>query len=171
MLARVQRERGVALIILYKRVKAGLWVLLAVALAVLSRMGLEQELLAFADHLRHHAGAWSVELAELVMRAASGRGLHVVELALVADAGMSLVEAWALSRGHAWGPWLVIVTTGSLLPFEIVALVRKPHAVRVMVLLVNAAIVAYLVNKERREWRERAASKGLAGGEGTPGGP
>jgi uncharacterized membrane protein (DUF2068 family) len=155
----MHRERGVTLIIFYKFGKAGVWLILAGVIAVMTRMGLGAHLLALADHLRHHAGAWSLELAELVTRAATGRGLWVVVVALVADAAVSLVEGWALWRGHAWGSWLVIGATGSLLPFEVVALLRHPHLVRLAVLVVNAAIVAYLVRKERREIRQSAQGR------------
>jgi uncharacterized membrane protein (DUF2068 family) len=147
----MRRERGVVLIITYKVGKAAIFAVFAVVLAVLTYMGLGHRLLAFADDLRHHTGAWSLALAELVTRAATGRTLWTVVLALGADATMSLFEGWALWRGHAWGPWLVVVSTGSLLPFEIVALARHPHPVRAAVLAVNAAIVIYLVRKVRRD--------------------
>jgi uncharacterized membrane protein (DUF2068 family) len=77
-------------------------------------------------------------------------------VALVADGAASLVEAWALSRGHWWGPWLVVATTSALLPFELVALARHPHVGRFVVLAINAAIVAYLVVRTRRERQELA---------------
>jgi uncharacterized membrane protein (DUF2068 family) len=156
----VQRERGVVLIIAYKLGKAALWLVLAAVIAVMTGMGLGADLLGLADHLRHHAGAWSLELADVVTRAATRRGLWTVVVALVADALMSVLEGWALWHGHWWGPWLVVVSTGSLLPFEVVAFLRHPHAVRAAVFLVNLAIVAYLA---RKALRERAARKTSVG--------
>jgi uncharacterized membrane protein (DUF2068 family) len=156
----VQRERGVVLIIAYKLGKAVLWLVLAAVIAVMTGMGLGADLLGLADHLRHHAGAWSLELADVVTRAATRRGLWTVVVALVADALMSVLEGWALWHGHWWGPWLVVVSTGSLLPFEVVAFLRHPHAVRAAVFLVNLAIVAYLA---RKALRERAARKTSVG--------
>jgi uncharacterized membrane protein (DUF2068 family) len=148
---RRRRERGLVVIIAYKFVKGGLWLVFAVVILGLMRVGLGDRLLGFADHLRHHSRAWSLELAELVVRAASRRGLVTVVVALVADGAMSLLEGWALWHGHWWGPWLVVVATGSLLPFEIVAIAHKPHAIRVILFFVNLAIVVYLARKALRD--------------------
>ena len=146
------------LIIAYKVGKAILFTVFAVVLAVMTRMGLGHRLLALADDLRHHAGAWSVALAELVTRAASGRTLWTVVVALGADAAMSLFEGWVLWRGHAWGTWVVVVSTASLLPFEIVAFVRHRQAVRAAIFVLNAVIVFYLLRKARREAKSKSGA-------------
>jgi uncharacterized membrane protein (DUF2068 family) len=159
-IAAVQRERGVVLIIAYKLGKAALWFVLAAIIAVMTGMGLGADLLGLASHLRHHTGAWSLELADLVTRAASRRGLWTIVVALVADGLVSVLEGWALWHGHWWGPWLVVVATGSLLPFEVVSFARRPHLVRAMVFLLNVAIVAYLARKAVRERLARRASAG-----------
>jgi uncharacterized membrane protein (DUF2068 family) len=145
----------VVLIIGYKLIKGVLWLAFAVVLLVLMRFGLEVRVLGLADHLRHHAGAWSVALGRLVAHAASRRGLFVIVVALIADGVASLVEGWALVHGRWWGPWLVVVTTASLLPFEVMAFVRHRHAVRAAVFFANAAIAWYLARTALREHRER----------------
>jgi uncharacterized membrane protein (DUF2068 family) len=109
--------------------------------------------------VRHHSGAWSLELADLLVRASTRRGLWTLFVALIADGVLTLVEAWALIHGHWWGPWLVVVATGSLLPFEVVALVRHPHVSRVLLLAVNLLIVWYLGRKALREHRERVSHR------------
>ena len=151
----MQRERGVVLIIAYKFIKAATWFVLAAVIAVMTGMGLGADLLGLAGHLRHHTGAWSLELADLVTRAATRRGLWTIVVALAADGLMSVVEGWALWHGHWWGPWLVVVATGSLLPFEVLSFARHPHVVRAFVFLLNLAIVVYLARKALRERRER----------------
>ena len=104
------------------------------------RMGLGDEILGLGRRTcATTRGAWSLELADLLVRASTRRGLWTLFVALVADGALTLVEAWALIRGHWWGPWLVVVATGSLLPFEVVALVRHPHLSRVVLLALNVA--------------------------------
>jgi uncharacterized membrane protein (DUF2068 family) len=152
-IAAVHREPGLVLIIAYKLAKGGLWLVFAAVLVATMRMGLGDRMLGVAAHLRHHSGAWSIQLAELVVRAATRRGLWIITVALTLDGLLSLVEGWALVRGHWWGPWLVVAATGSLLPFEVVAFVRHPHAVRGAVFVANVAIVAYLARKALRERR------------------
>jgi uncharacterized membrane protein (DUF2068 family) len=153
----VRRERGLTIIIAYKLIKGGLWLVFAVALLGLMQVGLGDDLLGLAEHLRHHSRAWTLALADLLVRASTRRGLWTLFVALVADGTLTLVEAWALIRGHWWGPWLVVVATGSLLPFEVVALARHPHVSRFILLAVNVLIVAYLARKALREHRERAS--------------
>jgi uncharacterized membrane protein (DUF2068 family) len=152
----VRRERGLVIIIAYKLVKGGLWLVFAVVTVVLMRMGLGDRLLNVAEHLRHHSRAWSLYVADLVVRAASRRGLWAIVVALLADGILSLVEGWALLHGHWWGPWLVVVATGGLLPFELVAIARRAHPVRVLLFLVNLVIVVYLARHALHEHRERA---------------
>jgi len=158
-LAVARRERGLTLILWYKFVKGGAQLVLAAAVVVLMHMGLGQDLLGLAEHLRHHARAWTLYLADLLVSASTARGLWILTVAMTADGGFSLFEGWALSRGHWWGPWLVVAATGSLLPFELVALVRHPHWGRVTVLVLNVAIVWYLARKAMREHRERVATR------------
>jgi len=151
----VRRERGLAIIIGYKLIKGGLWLVFAVILLFLMQMmGIGEEILGVADHVRQHSGAWSLMLADLLVRASTQRGLWTLFVALIADGVLTLVEAWALLKGHWWGPWLVVVATGSLLPFELVALVRHPHVPRVLLLAVNLLIVGYLGRKALREHRD-----------------
>ncbi|HEX3344735.1 MAG TPA: DUF2127 domain-containing protein [Polyangiaceae bacterium] len=156
----MRRERGLALIIAYKLIKGGLWLVFAVILVIAMQMGIGDDLLGVSQQLRHHSGAWSLELADLLVRASTRRGLWTLFVALLADGTLTLVEAWALLRGHWWGPWLVVAATSSLLPFEVIALVRHTHVSRALLLAVNLLIVGYLVRKALREHRERVSHRG-----------
>jgi uncharacterized membrane protein (DUF2068 family) len=153
----VRRERGLVVIIAYKLVKGGLWLCLATAVLVAMRAGTTDSLLGWAEHLHHHSRAWSVALAELLVRASTRRGLWTLFVAFAADGSLTLLEGWALWRGHWWGPWLVVIATGSLLPFEIVLLARHPHLSRALLLAVNAVIVWYLARKALRDHRARVS--------------
>jgi uncharacterized membrane protein (DUF2068 family) len=48
-----------------------------------------------------------------------------------------------------WAEWLTIIITSSLIPFEIYEICRHPTAIKVAVLLINVAIVAYLLYRIR----------------------
>jgi uncharacterized membrane protein (DUF2068 family) len=167
-IVRVQRERGLVIIIAYKLIKGGLWLVLATTIAVMTRMGLGNHLLGLAEHLRLHAHAWSLRLADLAVRASSRRALHTIVVALLADGTVTLLEGWALVRGHWWGPWLVVVATGSLLPFEVLSLARHAHVIRAIVLLVNLAIVVYLTRTALREGRLRRLERLAPGSDASP---
>ena len=69
-----------------------------------------------------------------------------------------LVEATGLWLQKRWAEYLTIVATGSFIPFEIYELVREVTAPRIVALVVNVAVVIYLIVRLRRNHRERAGS-------------
>jgi uncharacterized membrane protein (DUF2068 family) len=157
----VHRERGVAIIIAYKLVKAGLWFVLAVTIVVMMQVGLGDRLLGVAAHLRLHAHPWSLALADLAVKASSRHSLWKITIALLADGSLTLLEGWSLLHGRWWGPWLVVFATGSLVPFEVASILRHVHLTRVLILVVNLVIVVYLARKavlEARESRKHAVT-------------
>jgi uncharacterized membrane protein (DUF2068 family) len=137
---------GLRLIVGYKLVKALAELLLGVVLLFLGLAGLADHLQAVALSFRHHAAeAWSIALADRLVRAATERNLLVVALASILDGVVSSVEGWALHRRYGWSRWLVVGATACLLPFEVAALVRHLTAGRIALLSMNALIVVYLV--------------------------
>jgi uncharacterized membrane protein (DUF2068 family) len=155
----VQRDRGLVLIIGYKLVKGTLWLIFAAVILVMMHMGLGDRLMGIAEHLRQHAHAWSLRLADLLVKASSRRALWTITVALLADGSLTLVEGWALLHGHWWGPWLVVVATSLLLPFEVISLVHHPRVLRAAILLVNLAIVVYLARSASRDRHVRRPAK------------
>jgi len=64
-------------------------------------------------------------------------------------AGLFVTEGiglWFLKR---WAEWLTIVITGSLIPVEIYEIYRHPTPARILLLILNIAVVAYLVYRIR----------------------
>jgi uncharacterized membrane protein (DUF2068 family) len=147
---------GLRLIVTYKFTKAVLQVAAAVLLFYGAAHGLNARLAELAERLREHAvHAWSnVFAAALIRFTHSKHSLTFTAYALLADAGLSSVEGWAISRGHTWGEWLVVVTTAGLIPFEIRALMHHLRVGRVVLLILNVVIVAYLIMNIR--FRRRA---------------
>jgi len=58
-------------------------------------------------------------------------------------------EGVALHLRKPWARWFTVGATCSLVPIEVYEIVREPHVGRVLVLVVNVAIVVYLI--KRRE--------------------
>jgi uncharacterized membrane protein (DUF2068 family) len=147
---------GLRLITIYKFTKAVLQVAAAVLLFYGAAHGLGARLAEFAERLREHAvHAWSNVFAAALLRFThSKHSLSFTAYALLADAALSSVEGWALSRGYTWGEWLVVVTTAGLIPFEIRALFRHLRVGRVVLLVLNVVIVGYLIMNIRLRRRE-----------------
>ncbi|HEY6911873.1 MAG TPA: DUF2127 domain-containing protein [Myxococcales bacterium] len=150
----MKRPVGLEAIILYKLVKAvaeaglggaALWFLLRGAEAGAATLA---EVL-----LEHFTGAWALRAATLVVRAGTSTHVKFVAAASFADAALSAVEGLSLRAGRWWGPWLVVVATGSLLPWEVWEILRRPTWGRALILTVNIAVVAYLLRGVVREHR------------------
>jgi uncharacterized membrane protein (DUF2068 family) len=143
------RPRGASLIIAYKLTKALVQATLAAVIGGLTLSGLGAHIADFAMGVHEtFTGAWAQTIARVLFGASSHLWLVVFALAL--DAILSSIEGWSLYRGLRWGPWLVIVATSALIPFEIVELVRNVALGRVAVLFVNLAILVYLGRRARR---------------------
>lgn len=74
-----------------------------------------------------------------------------------AYAALFLTEGTGLAFRKRWAEYFTIITTASLLPFEIYEIVEKVSAVRILLLLVNIAVVIYLIQEVRRSGREATA--------------
>jgi len=155
------RAWGEQAIIVYKLARACVQGLAAVLLLLGARDGLGAALSRIAQRLADHAvHATVAALAHRVLTALPH--LQLLGAALAVDAGLAALEGWALARGRRWGEWLVVVTTGSLLPWESWELIRRPSAVRLLLLLVNLAVVLYLVVRILRRHRPRPRNSSLA---------
>lgn len=60
-------------------------------------------------------------------------------------AALFLTEGTGLLLGKRWAHYLTIIVTASFLPFEVYEIVRQASAVKAGVILVNLAILIYLV--------------------------
>lgn len=149
----VARPRGVAIIIVYKLTKALAQIVIAAILAIFTWLGLAARLQDFARDVREEfAGAWSMTLAHAI--ASASNHLWFVTFALAFDGVLSSIEGWALYRGFGFAPWLVVVTTSALLPFEAVHLARSVRPTRIALFAINLGIVVYL---GRRAMKHRDA--------------
>ncbi len=66
-------------------------------------------------------------------------------------AAVFLVEGTGLLFRKRWAEWLTIVVTSSLMPLEIFELIKQFTVVRLIVLLVNAAVVLFLIYRVRQK--------------------
>jgi len=156
----VPQKRPAALeaIILYKLIKAALEVLLgALAVGLLAR-GAEAGAATLAEVLlEHFEQGWAIGAATLIVVTATSGHVKFVAVAAFADAALSTVEGLALRAGRWWAPWLVALATGVLLPWEFWEIFRQPRWGRFLLLIVNVAVVAYLLRGVSRENFLRAA--------------
>jgi len=93
--------------------------------------------------------------------AATPRHFAAIGAGAFAYASVFLAEGVGLWQGKKWAEYLTIIVTASLLPFEAAAVYSRITLVRVATLLVNSAVIAYLVWELRarnRQERDRNAA-------------
>ena len=159
----MKRDAGISAIIAYKLFKAVLELLLGIAATYLVFRGAEAGAAELAQFiLDHFARHWALTAATLIVR--GGTSSHVKAIALLAygDAVLSAVEGLALRAQRWWAPWLVVIATGSLLPWELWELMWRPTWIRLVLFILNVAVVAYLLRGVAREHRQLKEAKAAA---------
>jgi uncharacterized membrane protein (DUF2068 family) len=68
-------------------------------------------------------------------------------------AALFLTEGTGLLLRQRWAEWLTIIATSSLMPLEIYELIKEFTPLRLLLLLVNAALVLFLVYHVRQKHR------------------
>ena len=81
----------------------------------------------------------------------SPRQIRAIGIGTFLYALMYLVEGGGLLLRRHWAEYLTVVATGLFIPLEIYEVVRRPTPIRIGLLVINTAIVAYLVVQLRRK--------------------
>lgn len=152
----MKRAIGLEAIIDYKLVKAVAETAVGIVLLIFLLRGAEAGAATLAQVVMDHASrAWALQAATAIVLTGTTAHLKLATAGAFADAVLSAVEGLALRAGRWWAPWLVVIATGALLPWELIGAVRKPGWLRIAVLVINAAVVVYLLRTVAREHRAR----------------
>ncbi len=76
------------------------------------------------------------------------KGLGVVSFIY---AGLFLTEGIGLWLVKRWAEWFTVIVTGSLVPVEVYEIYRHPTPIKILVLMINIAVVGYLLYRIRSE--------------------
>ncbi|MGA2004540.1 MAG: DUF2127 domain-containing protein [Terriglobales bacterium] len=119
--------------------------------------GVAESLLEFlhVSPYHHYVGVF----IDLVSRVSD---MRLWKVALVAGvyATLRFVEAYGLWYLLPWAEWMAAITGGIYIPFEVADLIRRPTALRWLILIINAVIVLYMLYlRFEAEEKRRAARK------------
>ena len=84
--------------------------------------------------------------------------VHALRMVTLAYAAVFAVEGVGLWMEKRWAEWLTVIITSSLIPLELWEIFLRPTVGKVLILLANVAVVAYLVWHVRS--RNRAGQTG-----------
>ena len=115
-----------------------------------------------ADTLQHWVATLGIDpgrrfVSEAIERATSipsekTRALGIVSFVYAALFVTEGIGLWLLKR---WAEWFTVIITASLLPVEIYEIARRPTAIRILVPLLNVAVLLYLVRRIRADRHPR----------------
>jgi uncharacterized membrane protein (DUF2068 family) len=140
---------GLRAIIVFKCIKAALLLGLAIAAFALAHGDLHHAAAEVVHWLGIDPARPSVEHALAKLTGVSPRKVTIVGSGALMYAALMLLEAWGLHRRRVWAEWLTVIMTSSLIPFEIYELASHATLGKVIALIVNVAIVIYLL---RHRW-------------------
>ncbi|PYU86881.1 MAG: DUF2127 domain-containing protein [Acidobacteria bacterium] len=150
MAKRRSRGRGLRLIAVFKLLKG----LALLALGIGALKLLHKDVAAVVEHwinifqVDPHSHYIQLLLAKLSI--VDDRRLKELSVGTFIYSAIFLAEGVGLALGKRWAEYLTIVTTASLLPLEVYELVKHVGIGKGVALVINLAVVAYLILELRR---------------------
>jgi uncharacterized membrane protein (DUF2068 family) len=146
----MRHGRGLRLIATFKLLKG--FVLLAVGLGMLKLLHKD-----VAAEVEHWINVFQVDpqnhFIHLLLEKVSkldDRRLKALSAGTFVYSTIFFVEGIGLALGKRWAEYFTIIVTSSLLPLEVYELAKHDSVGKVFALVINLAVVAYLVRELRR---------------------
>ena len=145
------RDSGLFAIAIFKLAKALFFFCLGVGAIHLMGKDLNDEALRLATALRFDPESRVVALVLDKIDLIDARRLREIGIATFAYSGIALTEGVGLLLEKVWAEYLTLILTISFLPWELYELARRPTWFRLGLLLINLAVLWYLVWLLRRK--------------------
>jgi uncharacterized membrane protein (DUF2068 family) len=110
-------------------------------------------------HIVPHSLLGKVILHRIVL--IKNRNLGWVVVALLAYVPLAVAEGIGLMLRKVWAEWLAMITTGAMIPLEIIEVCRRTTWLRVVILIANIAVLIYLIVRLKRERPKHATPSRL----------
>jgi uncharacterized membrane protein (DUF2068 family) len=155
MFGKTGHGRGLRVIAAFKLVKA----LALIAVGVGALRLVHKDVAAIAEHwinmFQVDPHNHFIDLLLDKLSILDDRRLKELSIGTFIYAAVFLVEGVGLALKKRWAEYFTIITTSSLLPIEIYELIRRVSIGRSLALIINLAVVAYLIFELRRSPKQR----------------
>ena len=146
-----RHDRGLLLIGLFKLAKSMLFFCLGVGAIHLLHKDLGDEVMRLATALKFDPESRFVSLILDKVDLIDAHRLREISLATFGYSAVALTEGVGLLLEKVWAEYLTLILTISFLPWELYELARRPSWFRLSLLLINLAVLWYLVWLLRRK--------------------
>ncbi|MDE1177705.1 MAG: DUF2127 domain-containing protein [Edaphobacter sp.] len=148
------RDRGLMMIGLFKLGKAIFFFALGIGALHLLHKDLADEMLRLATALKFDPESRVVTLLMEKVDLIDTHRLLQISFATFAYSALALTEGIGLMLEKVWAEYLTLILTISFLPWELYELARHPNWFRLSLLLINLAVLWYLLWLLRRKKNE-----------------
>jgi uncharacterized membrane protein (DUF2068 family) len=142
--------RGLMLIAVFKLLKGLALLIVGIGAHTLINKDLIKEAQHWVDLLRVDPHNHYLHLLLEKLAKVDSKKLRALSLGTFIYSGLFLTEGIGLALRKRWAEYLTTISTALLIPLEIYELVKLPTAAKGVLLVVNIAVVAYLVRELRR---------------------
>jgi len=149
------RDRWIVAIGLFKLLQAAMFILLGIGAIRLLHKDLMQVTEHFILALRFNPEGRFVNLFLDKVAMIDPRRLKQISAAIFAIAALDIVEGTGLVLEKAWAEFVTLVLTASFLPWEFFEILRHNSWIRVLLAIINLAVVVYLLHYVQVRMRER----------------
>lgn len=144
------QDRLLRFIALFKFLKAALLIAISVGIFKAVHKDVGEIAERWVQALRLDPGNRFVDAALGRISNLSPAQIKKLGLGGLVYAGLFLTEGIGLWLLKPWGEWVTVIITGSLVPVEIYEMYRHLSGLKVAVLVLNVATVAYLIYRIRQ---------------------
>ena len=144
-------DRGLLLIGLFKLAKAIFFFGIGVGAIHLLHKDLEDEVMRLALKFRFDPESRFVSLLLNKVDLIDAHRLRQISVATFGYSALALTEGVGLLLEKVWAEYLTLILTMSFLPWELYELARRPDWFRLSLLLINLAVLWYLIWLLRRK--------------------
>lgn len=150
------RDRGLLAIGLFKLGKAILFFCIGIGALHLVHKDLGDEVMRLAARLKFDPESRVVTILLDKVDLIDAHRLKQISLATFGYSAVALTEGIGLVLEKVWAEYLTLFLTASFLPWEVYELSRRPDWFRLSLLLINLAVLGYLIWALRRKRQEAA---------------
>jgi uncharacterized membrane protein (DUF2068 family) len=153
-------ERWVIAIGVLKLVKAVLFILLGIGAIKLLHKDLVDEVTHFIVDLRFDPEGRFVNLILEKVALINPHRLRLISLAIFAYAALDIIEGTGLVLRKTWAEYVTLILTASFLPWEMFEIFHHVTWLKIVLTLLNIAVVVYLAFYVQMTVRQRREHEG-----------
>src|SRR5271165_2096680 len=153
-------ERWIVAIGIWKLLEAVLFILLGIGALKLLHADLVDVVTRFIIDLRFDTEGRFASLILDKVAMIDPHRLKQISIAIFAAAGLHLLEGIGLVLRKVWAEYVTLILTASFLPWELFEIIRHMTWIKIVLTLLNFAVVVYLVFYVQMKTRQRRECEG-----------